>query len=427
MHSGRGQLHTWLLWLGFWLLCAATAQTAPSNLQVRPAPTASVQTYALVIGINNYRPYPETPGLPPLNFAESDARKMAQALRDPSKGQVSKVRLLVDTEASKTAIEAELRDLAKRLQPSDTLIVYYSGHGMPNSGGQASMMPSDAKTNDEETWLPLENVQALVKRYSQGRGRLILMVDACFSGRSQPGSRSFALPGKRDVPKVQTPQASGEDVVLASSADTQPSWEDQDLQGGVFTNYLLEAMSGKADENGDGYVTIGEAFKYTAAKVEEFSLAKGNEQTPRLYGPEGYTLALNPIAVAKNRMGKLKVDGLISGDQFDALAAWVDAAKQPEDMRFYLQGYLTNNQFIFLVSTGAVPGVPATDKADARQKKLGALRQSYKIRLEQFWALSQMVQTGKAERDLSDYLSGKLPEAKFLQRLRAGAIKGVPK
>ncbi|MER3483155.1 MAG: hypothetical protein C4332_08405, partial [Meiothermus sp.] len=75
------------------------------------------QTYALVIGINNYRPYPETLGLPSLNFAESDARKMAQALKDPAKGRVGKVRLLLDTDASKTAIEAELRDLSRRLLP----------------------------------------------------------------------------------------------------------------------------------------------------------------------------------------------------------------------------------------------------------------------------------------------------------------------
>ena len=413
---GCNERHAWLaLCLGALFTCVALAQTS------------NVQTYALLIGINNYRPYPETPGMPPLNYAESDARRMAQVLRDPSRSPVNKVRILLDTDATKTAIEAELRDLAKRMQLGDTLLVYYSGHGMPTSSGQASMMPADAKTNDEETWLPLETIQALVKRHSQNRGRLILIVDACFSGRSQPGSRSFAIEGRRDNPQVVSPTQAGSDVILASSADTQPSWEDQELEGGVFTAYLLEAMRGAADFDGDGLVTVQEAFQYLSTKVEEFSTRKGNQQTPKLYGPGDFLLTLNPTVVAKNRLAKLKISNLINGDQFDILAGLVDAQRQPEDILFYLNGYLTNSQFIFLVNTGAVPGVPAGQKADPRLLKLGSLRQKVKIRLEQFWILSNMVQTGKAERDLSDYLAGRLSETKFLQRLKSGAIRGVPR
>lgn len=390
-------------------------------------PMPKPETYALVIGINNYRPYPETPSLPSLSYAESDARKMAQALRDPNKGQLSKVRVLLDTEASKTAIEAELRDLAKRMSVSDTLIVYYSGHGMPSRLGQATLMASDAKINDEETWLSLDGLQEQVRKASQGKGRLILIVDACFSGQSLPGSRSFAMPGRKDFPKPQKPDLSGANILLASSADTQPSWEDAELGGGIFTAYLLEAISGKADENGDGYVTIGEAYRYAAARVEAFSLRRGTPQTPKLYGPDDYTLALNPIAVAKGRLANLKLAGHINGEQFDALADWIEGQRQPDDLKLYLAGTLTGGQFVHLVRAGAIPGVPAQAPSDMRLQKIGLLRREGKIRLNQFWVLSQMIQSGKAAPDVSDYLAGRLPEVKFLQRLRAGAIRGVPK
>jgi hypothetical protein len=386
-----------------------------------------VETYALVIGINNYRPYPETPSLPPLSYAESDARKMAQALRDPNKGQLSKVRVLLDTEASKTALEAELRDLARRMNTGDTLIVYYSGHGMPNRSGQATLMPSDAKINDEETWLSLDALQEQVRRASQGKGRLILILDACFSGQTQPGSRSFTMPGRKNLPKPQKPDLSGANVLLASSADSQPSWEDAELGGGIFTAYLLEAASGKADENGDGYVTIGEAYRYAAVRVEEFSLRRGTPQTPRLYGPDDYPLALNPIAVAKSRLAHLKLAGYINGEQFDALADWIEGRRPPDDLKLYLTGALTGGQFVNLVRVGAIPGVPAQASSDLRLQKMGALRRDGKLRLDQFWVLSQMIQSGRAASDVSEYLAGRLSEVKFLQRLRAGAIKGVPK
>lgn len=48
----------------------------------------AAQTVALVIGVSQYRPYPETPTLPSLNYAQSDARKMTQALQDPEQGRV---------------------------------------------------------------------------------------------------------------------------------------------------------------------------------------------------------------------------------------------------------------------------------------------------------------------------------------------------
>lgn len=121
------------------------------------------QTVALVIGVSQYRPYPETPTLPSLNYAQSDARKMAQALQDPEQGRVRKLRFLLEGEATKTAIQAELRDLARWVEPGGTLIFYYSGHGRPNRQGQASVMPYDAKMTDEKTWLTLESVQALIQ------------------------------------------------------------------------------------------------------------------------------------------------------------------------------------------------------------------------------------------------------------------------
>jgi len=64
---------------------------------------------------------------------------------------------------------------------------------------------------------------------------------------------------------------------------------------------------------------------------------------------------------------------------------------------------------------------------DARLQKIGKLRREGKIRLEQLWVLFRMIQTGKAAPDLSEYLAGRLPKVRFLQRLRARAIQGVPR
>lgn len=90
-----------------------------------------------------------------LTYAFSDARKVAAALKDPSKGNLPLDQVLLhgDDEATKNVIEADLRELARRMKAGDTLVFYFSGHGMPGSDGQAKLIPADAKPNDEETWL----------------------------------------------------------------------------------------------------------------------------------------------------------------------------------------------------------------------------------------------------------------------------------
>ena len=49
---------------------------------------------------------------------------------------------------------------------------------------------------------------------------------------------------------------------------------------GIFTHYLLEAMSGAADLDGDGAVTVREVHLYLQRKVHERS---SGAQTPQLY------------------------------------------------------------------------------------------------------------------------------------------------
>jgi hypothetical protein len=396
------------IYLALLLLPLAWAGPAPGGV------------YALVVGINNYRSYPEIPPLPGLNYAESDARKFAKAL-----GSIARLRLLLDDEATKNALEAELRDLARRLGPTDTLVVYYAGHGLPNSQGQASLIPSDARVTDEETWLPLERLQAIVRQYSQGRGRLVLILDACFSGQSQVGSRSFTPPG--DYQPAQAPQVEEQNALLASSSETQPSWEDDEVGGGVFTAFLLEAMSGKGDTNNDGYVTLEEAFVYLAGRVEGYSRQKGKSQTPRLYGPGDVRLVHNPIVVTRNRLGNLLRLGQIQGEAFDALMGWLEAPKLPEDFRLYLEGTLGEPGFVLLVRSGAIPKVPADPRQDKRLVRIGGLRLKALIRRDQFWPLAQMISAGKAPKDVSDYLAGRLSEKRFVQRVWAGAIMGVPR
>lgn len=400
----------------------------PAEPAKSPAGPRPGNVFAVVVGISNYKFVGAS-----LTYAFSDARKVAAAFKDPSKGNLPPDQVLLrgDDEATKNVIEADLRELARRMKAGDTLVFYFSGHGMPGSDGQAKLIPADAKPSDEETWLGVAEVQATVQKASAGQGRLVMILDSCFSGQAEEGSRSFALPGQRAVPQAAPPSATEQSTVLASSDGTQPSWEEAQFDGGVFTYQLLQALSGKGDANGDGYLTLAEAYAYLAPRVEEYSKSKGKPQTPKLRGSADFALGANANLLAQKtldqrqaRLGGLKRENKISGEQFDALVALV-GAREPEDLTAYLGGQLAEPDFLLLVGSGAIAKVPPDKTLDARLLKLGSLRSGGKLRREQFLKLAQMVKGSSGPPDLWDFLAGRLSEAQFLTRLKAGAIPGV--
>jgi len=54
------------------------------------------------------------------------------------------------------------------------------------------------------------------------------------------------------------------------------SEEREDLGHGVFTYYLLEGLRGKADLDGDGIITVDEAYNYVSKKVPEVTSQNQN-------------------------------------------------------------------------------------------------------------------------------------------------------
>src|SRR5262249_7786381 len=70
-------------------------------------------------------------------------------------------------------------------------------------------------------------------------------------------------------------------VVLTASRASEVSEERDDLGHGVFTYYLLEGLRGAADLDGDGLVSVGEAYRYVARRRPD---ATGQNQHPTKKG-----------------------------------------------------------------------------------------------------------------------------------------------
>lgn len=230
--------------------------------------------HALVIGISAY----EDPLFTPLSFARADADAMADVLRDPRYGAYDTVRTLVraqDTTAA--AVEEALSTLLEDAGPEDTVLVYLSGHGTLDldwtQQPQLFLAATDTRKDDlPGTALEVRRIQELLG--ASPALRKVLVIDACHhgAGKSKVAPETIArLRGVKGAmePALREPERGFEAHLFASTFGL-PALEDPLLGNGVYTHYLVEAMStgrGDADRDGDALVSVSEAHDYARDKT----------------------------------------------------------------------------------------------------------------------------------------------------------------
>jgi hypothetical protein len=204
-----------------------------------------VAQYALVVGSNL-----GGPGQAPLQYADDDARNVADVLVELGGYDPADVQLLFDPDPG-TLLEA-LASLAERVaeeRRQDERVVatfYYSGHSRATAldlGGEEL-----ALTKVREV---LQGVDATLT---------LVVLDACQSGAL---SRSKGVEPAADFSGNSVRGLDTEGfVVLASSSASELSQESDDLRGSTFTHHLVSGLRGAADRGRDGVVTLDEAYAY---------------------------------------------------------------------------------------------------------------------------------------------------------------------
>jgi hypothetical protein len=126
------------------------------------------------------------------------------------------------------------------------LIVYYSGHA---DAGALHL---------GRTQLEMSELEQLV-RGSAASFRLLIL-DACRSGGLT------RVKGGAPIPPFDirlSERVAGEGAVfLTSSSASEDSQESDEIKGSFFTHALVSGLLGAADANGDGRVTLDEAYRY---------------------------------------------------------------------------------------------------------------------------------------------------------------------
>jgi hypothetical protein len=246
--------------------------------------------FALLIAVSQYA----DPSLSRLRAPASDSVALRDLLADPEIGGFD-VTSVFDEKAQ--GIRLALEEFLSDRSPDDVVLVYLSSHGLVDVRRRLYFAARDTLKNR----LAASGVEAhwVLDQLEECRARRqVVILDCCFSGAFAQGAK-----GDPDLALGERLMGQGRGrVVLTASRSTEYSFEGEPVEGApapgsVFTSALVEGItSGNADADGDGYISVDDAYAYAFETVRR----AGYPQTPQrwLYGAEGsIVLARRPVEI----------------------------------------------------------------------------------------------------------------------------------
>ncbi len=234
--------------------------------------------WGIIIGINAY----DDPSINELQYSTPDARSIYEVLTHPHTGSFKAEHLHLLTSGSENQptrdnILESLSLLSQIIQAGDTVIFYFSGHGLTQNGINY-LLPADTRANAPvETGIPLSKVYQAIQNTRQQ----IIFFDVCHSGSHRRGE-GIPLGVMSDTfAEVVLSKATGR-VTLTSCNVNESSFDDDNLGYGVFAYYLLEALYGTPDMLSDKRVTVSEVNRHIVERVKAWAFANRKQQTPQI-------------------------------------------------------------------------------------------------------------------------------------------------
>ncbi|HUN53964.1 MAG TPA: polysaccharide deacetylase family protein [Smithella sp.] len=260
------------------------------------APQAAVEpislyreNWAVIIGIDKYEKWPK------LQYAVNDAQAVRDVLIKKYRFKPENIYLLLNEEATRERILSVLGDTlgnTDKIKKDDRVFVFFAGHGatrqLPSGRYLGYIVPVNADLqNYEGQAISMTNFQDISETIPARH--VFFVMDSCYSGLGLTRGGGFQAVTENYLKEIS--RRFSRQMLTAGGMDEQVA--DNGPNGhSVFTWTLLQGLEGKADLNGDGYITASELAAYLAPSVSSIS-----KQTPsfgNLPGSEGGEFIFDP-------------------------------------------------------------------------------------------------------------------------------------
>ncbi|MGR9281434.1 caspase family protein [Rhizobium johnstonii] len=252
----------------------ASHQTEEHEATARDSRQRFTRIVAIIVALENYRRPSNGDALPSVAFAHADADAMCETVREIFKDMPSGdviVETIKDADASLIAVRDQLSYTIRNLSEDDLFIFYYAGHGFHGSGGNRLSTYDTNRSNVGGTSLQMR--EDLLEPLAESECRQALVfVDAC-AEQFREVVESRDVIANLEVEEVEEFLDSGWYLgVFLSCSPGEKSYPAAKLGHGIWTHFLLEALSGQAERalTRDRWLTDGGLRDYLRQEVPRF-------------------------------------------------------------------------------------------------------------------------------------------------------------
>ena len=240
--------------------------------------TAVEARHALIVATARYT----DPKLRQLRAPAADADRLAEVLRDPTKGNFQ-VEVLVDE--THAVLTRRIASFFRDRRPGDLLLLHFSCHGIKDERGDLYLAAADTEFN----LLSATAVSAawLNDQISRTRSkRTVVLLDCCYSG-----SFPFGMRAKADSAVHAPEQFEGRGrAIITASSGMEYAYEGDHLEGegrpSIFTEAVVEGLqTGKADLDHDRLVSVDDLYGYVYDRVRETTPDQTPNKKSEIEGP----------------------------------------------------------------------------------------------------------------------------------------------
>jgi outer membrane protein OmpA-like peptidoglycan-associated protein len=215
-----------------------------------------------------------------LQFPIEDVKKI-QAELEKQQGETKiykkvNAKPLFDDQVNIANSDAEVWSMLKNAGPNDVFMIYISGHGRLNKGGNLVLMPAGSDLNDPAKGIELAVLLRDLRQKKPGQ-KVMIFLDICYAGSPNDPLNTSRI---TDVDISFATRETGGAAVF-SSADGKSANEGRppEYENGYFAKAILEALQGKSEPvlgQTRGKILTLELVQYVSERV--FKETKGQQQ-----------------------------------------------------------------------------------------------------------------------------------------------------
>ncbi|MGH4024295.1 MAG: caspase family protein [Pseudonocardiaceae bacterium] len=214
---------------------------------------------ALLIGTRSYK----DERLPNLRGPINDVTKLATTLSNPNIGRFDPKHVKTLTDGSSHEITQQFESFLRNSKRDETLLFYYSGHGLRNS--QSSLLLCGRNANPDMPTSTTVSKQRIDELVDDCPATVVIILDCCYSGGYSGGGYSgrFKSADLAEGSGLAEELAGNGRFVITSSRATERALDADEATGlSRFTAHLIRGIEGEAATPGSSYISISDLYRY---------------------------------------------------------------------------------------------------------------------------------------------------------------------